>query len=184
MFRVGCGNVFDGLREGESFEPRRPPTSKKDIPRGVVGRSVVGLGWKSRTASGDLRSVFSVSTEALLGNSHARSIMSGATAFVVDPFARATGAGRGKSDGFSVSSGPNRMPKSPTRSASLPQFLAVKALRGTVVERSKLLCPPVLPNRKRCFFAPRSRTKEPKTRALATAAAARISSEARRDRNC
>lgn len=44
--------------------------------------------------------------------------------------------------------------------------------------------PEVEPKRKRCFLTPRSRTKEPRTRALETAAAARISREARRDRNC
>lgn len=184
MFRLGCVTAFDELCGGESFTPRSPPTSKKDMLGGVVGRSVVGLGWKSAITFGAFKSDSAVSTEALFGNTQFWSTISGATAFVVDPFDKATGAGREISDGVSVSSGPSRMPISPTRSASLPQFLAVIARRGAVVERSKLLCPPVLPNRKRCFFTPRSRTKEPRTRALATAAAASISREARRERNC
>ena len=96
----------------------------------------------------------------------------------------AIGAGLGILVGFSVNSGSSLMPRSPTRSASLPQVLAVIARRGAVVERSRLLCPPVLSNRKRCFFAPRSRTKEPKTSALETAAAASISREAKSERNC
>ena len=95
----------------------------------------------------------------------------------------ATGAGLGTLDGFSVNSGSSLMPKSPTRSASLPQVLAVIARRGAVAERSKVLCPPVLLKRKRFFLEPRSRTNEPKTSALETAAAARISREARSERN-
>ena len=104
--------------------------------------------------------------------------------FAVEWDGAATGAGLGILVGFSVSSGSSLMPRSPTRSASLPQFLAVITRCGATVERSKLLCPPVLPNRKRCFLAPRSRTKEPNTSALETAAAASISREARSERNC
>ena len=129
-------------------------------------------------------SVPSVSTDSLLEKAQFLSIGSADTPLVADPFGRAIGAGRGTPDCFSTNSGSSLMPISPTRSASLPQFLVVSARRGAVVDRSKLLCPPVLPNRKRCFFVPRSRTKEPRTSAFATAAAARISSEARRERNC
>ena len=153
------------------------------MPRGVVGNSEVGLGCRSRIGTEDLRSVPSVSTDALLGKAQFLSTASPDTPLAVDPFGKAIGAGRGTPACFSTNSGSSLMPISPTRSASLPQFLVVSARRGTVVDRSKLLCPPVLPNRKRCFFVPRSRTKEPRTSALATAAAARISSEARRERN-
>ena len=185
MFCDGWGTPTECLL-GVSPASRRPPTSKKDMPRGVVGSSVVGLGsGRPATTSEDLISVLSVSTEVLSGNVHVLSSASlGATVFVVEPLLKATGAGRGTFDWRSVNSGPSRMPRSPTRSASLPQFLAVNARRGAVVDLSKLLCAPVLPNRNRCFFVPRSRTKEPRTRALATAAAARISKEARRERNC
>ena len=76
------------------------------------------------------------------------------------------------------------MPRPPTRSASEPQSMFVMVFFGVVGPRSILFVPALLPKRKRCFFAPRSRTKEPSTMALETAAAARISREARSERNC
>ena len=128
-------------------------------------------------------SVSSVSIDARVGKIQLLSTRSDVFTFDAEFNGMATGAGLGTLDDFSVSSGSSLMPRSPTRSASLPQFLAVRARRGAVVERSKLLCPPVLPNRKRCFLAPRSRTNEPRTSALETAAAPRISREARSERN-
>ena len=128
-------------------------------------------------------SVSSVSADARIGKVQLLSTRSEVFIFAEECNDMATGAGRGIFGGFSVSSGSSLMPRSPTRSASLPQFLAVIARREAVAERSKLLCPPVLPKRKRCFLAPRSRTNEPRTRALETAAAARISREARSERN-
>lgn len=153
------------------------------MPLGVAGTSL-GLGCISCTGGGGLMSVSSVSTEALVGNVQALSI--GSVRFEFAGFLKgpAMGAGRGRLEGFSDSSGPRVIPRSPTRSASLPQALAVIARRGPVVERSRLLCPPVLPNRNRCFFVPLSRTNEPRTSALETEAAARISRDASRERNC
>jgi len=185
VFCRGCGaaaECLEGTRRS-LVPPRRPPTSKKDIPFGVAGISL-GLGCSSWMGAGDFMSVSSVSTEALVGKVQALSIGSAGVVFASCLIGTATGAGRGTLEAFSVKSGPRLMPRSPTKSASLPQALAVMARRGAVVDLSRLLCPPVLPKRKRCFFAPRSRTNEPRTSAFETAAAARISAEARRERNC
>jgi len=171
-----CG----GGRVGRSTSPRRPPTSKNEGERGARGKWC-GEGSGLVRGLGDFGSVSADSAEERMGKFH--SLTGAGVRFLAwEERGRAMGAGRGRL-GSSDGSGVQRMPRSLTRSASLPQLRAVMVLRG-VVPRSRLLFPPVLPKRKRCFFAPRSRTKEPRTRALETAAAARISREARRERNC
>ena len=101
---------------------------------------------------------------------------------------RAIGARRGVMSECpgSVSAGEQRMPRLLTKSVSDPHSMFVRVLLGVAVVggRSKLLAATLLPKRKRRFFSPRSRTKEPSTIALETAAAARISREASSERNC
>ena len=99
---------------------------------------------------------------------------------------RAIGAGRAAASDArrSVSDGEHRIPRPLTKSVSEPHSILVRVFLGVIGGRSRLLAPALLPNRKRRFFSPRSRMKEPRTMALETAAAARISREATRDRNC
>lgn len=169
-------------KAGVPSSSRRPPISKKDIWRGV------GMGLLARLISssmlGELVSISSVAAHFDGSGNFQLSV----AALVVRPLVWVdefvvTGAGRGTLSSWAWSSGSSLMPISETRSASLPQFLAVSAPRRLTAPRSKL-DPPVLPNLKRCFFAPRSRTKDPSTRAFETAAAASISRDATRERNC
>ena len=77
------------------------------------------------------------------------------------------------------------MPRSRTRSSSLPQYCAVTVARRVCVGDSTL--PPSTSEPARLNFAfltPRSRMKLPMTMALVTPAAAKTSKEAKRERNC
>ena len=129
-----------------------------------------------------LRSVSSESIERLPGNVQLG--CAGVTAAEGETNGRTAGAGLAIVDLSLANSGPSLIPRSPTRSLSLPQLKAARGLVLAVLGRSSTLLPLVLPNLNFCFFTPRSRTKEPRTRALETAAAARISREANNDRNC
>ena len=129
-----------------------------------------------------LRSVSSESIDRLPGN--VQLDWAGVTAAEGETRGRTAGAGRAMADLSLANSGPNLIPRSPTKSLSLPQLKAALGLVLAVLGRSSTLLPLVLPNLNFCFFTPRSRTKEPRTRALETAAAARTSKEANKERNC
>ena len=82
----------------------------------------------------------------------------------------------------SVSSGFMLRPKPLTRSSSLPHAASVRPRSRRVAGRPRLSLAD--PNLNRCFFGPRSRTKEPSTRALVQAVAKRISIEAHNVLDC
>ena len=169
-------------KAGVPSSSRRPPISKKDIWRGVgIGRLIRLI---SSSVLWELGFISLVAAHSVGSGNFQVSV----AAFVVRALIWvddlvAADAGPETPSSWAWSSGSSLMPISETRSASLPQFLAVSAPRRLTAPRSKL-DPPTLPNLKRCFFAPRSRTKDPSTRAFETAAAASISRDATRERNC
>jgi len=176
------GTEFDiELARGGTSSPSNPPTSKKDIRRGVRIDTSRGLGGLSPLIAETLRSNKSDSTESLPGNPQLG--CAGVIASAGEAKGKTAGAGRGTLGLSWANSGPSLYPISLTRSLSLPQLKAALGLALATLGRSKLL-PLVLLNRNRCFFAPRSRTNEPRTSALETPAAARISNDASRERNC
>ena len=166
-----------------ALSPRSPPTSKKDMRRGVSTEVLsCGDGGPSRSISRVLMSVSIVSCDSRPGKVQLG--CAGVTAVDWEARGRTAGAGRGIVDLSAENSGPSRRPRSLTRSVSLPQLSPARGRVFAVVGRSSTLPPLVLPNLNFCFLTPRSRTKEPRTKALETAAAARISRDAMRERNC
>ena len=182
----GTDTEMELRRRGAASSPSKPPTSKKDMRRGVRTDVSRGLGGSSsREACRFFRSVSSVSTEARRGLfSNVQLAWAGVIEADGEPRESTVGAGRATLGLSLENSGPSRMPRSPTKSSSLPQLMAALVRLAAVVGRSRALAPPVLPNLNRCFFTPRSRMNEPRTTALETAVAARISIDASSERYC
>jgi len=171
-------------RPGGASSPSKPPTSKKLMRRGVKTEISLGLGGSFEEMAVILRSSSSLSPSPPSRPGNAQLFCGVSTSLFGLTSGSAAGAGLASFLSISLNAGPRRIPKSPTKSESLPQLSTALGRVLTTEGRSSDELPEVEPNLKRCFLTPRSRTKEPRTRALATAAAARISREARRERNC
>lgn len=154
-----------------------PPTSKNDTFLGVL---------IDDTSPGLCVSIFITSRSSLVsllspGNCQSLPIPIPVTLCALTGTFPAVAIGAGLGVGSdSLSSGSTPSPRPLTRSSSLPQCRVAVPRREVVRSMLSLIDP----NFHLCFFTPRSRTKEPRTRALATAVAKRISIEARRERYC
>lgn len=173
-------------RPGGTSSPSKPPTSKKLILRGVNTEVSLGLGGSLEEMAVILRSSSSLSASPPCRPGKVQLFCAVSISLFGLTNGNTAGAGRATllPPSTSLNSGPKRMPKSPTKSESLPQLNACLGRTLATEGRSSDELPEVEPNLNRCFLTPRSRTKEPRTRAFETAAAARISREARRERNC